>query len=67
MLPDPTRDAEREGCDQEERDIIVVAVEAVVDVTVMLRSDSIGAVGIPTDWMDDAVLRVRLVVEDMMI
>ena len=66
MLPDPTRDAEREGCDQE-RDIIVVAVEAVVDVTVMLRSDSIGAVGIPTDWMDDAVLRVRLVVEDMMI
>jgi hypothetical protein len=67
MLPDPTRDAEREGCNQEERDIIVVAVEAVVDVTVMLRSDSIGAVGIPTDWMDDAVLRVRLVVEDMMI
>lgn len=66
MLPDPTRDAEREGCDQE-RDIIVVAVEAVVDVTVMLRSDSTGAVGIPTDWMDDTVLRVRLVVEDMMI
>jgi hypothetical protein len=67
MLPDPTRDAEREGCDQEERDIIVVAVEAMVDVTVMLRSDSSGAVGIPTDWMDDAVLRVQLVVEDMMI
>lgn len=67
MLPDPTRDAERGGCDQEERDIIVVAVEAVFDVTVMLQSETTGAVGIPTDWMNDAVLRVRLVVEDMMI
>ena len=67
MLPDPTRDAEREGRDQEERDIIVVTAEAVFDVTVMLRSETTGAVGIPTDWLDDAVLRVRLVVEDMMI
>ncbi|KAG9187487.1 hypothetical protein G6011_05358 [Alternaria panax] len=66
MLIHPTRVVEREGRGQMESAKAVIAAEAMVEVTKMLPPDSVGAFEMLRDGLDDAVVRIRLVVEEMM-